>query len=129
MERRQAEEFAAMILVSGPAKKLTIYVVDGDTYMGRPVHKVLGELFMEKGMAGMTMVHGVAGYGPEGRYRTASLLRLSENLPLKLEVIDEEEKIESVLGEVCRIVTKGLVTVSDTDVVHCRSGNSSSDDG
>lgn len=102
----------------GPAKKLTIYVDDGDRHQGRLVHEVLLELFLNHKISGVTLFRGIAGYGSDKVFHTPRLLRLVENMPLKLEVVDTAEKIKALLPDICRIVEKGLVEVSDTEIIH-----------
>jgi PII-like signaling protein len=65
---------------------------------------------------------GVAGYGSHGVFHTAKMLELSTDLPVKIEVVDSEDMINSVLDDVTSVVEKGLVEVSDTNVVKCSAG-------
>lgn len=103
---------------NGPAKILTIYVDDGDRHEGRLVHEALLELFLAHRISGATIFRGVSGYGSDKVFHTPKLLRLTEDMPLKIEVIDRAEKIEAVLPAVRTIVEKGIVTISDALVVH-----------
>jgi PII-like signaling protein len=103
----------------GPAKKLTIYVDETDKFGGRPVYEVLLDIFYKSKIAGVSVFRGVAGYGSDGVFHTAKMLELSTSLPVKIEAVDSEEMINSVLPEVTGIVEKGLVEVSDTNVLAC----------
>jgi PII-like signaling protein len=107
---------------SGPAKKLTVYVDETDKFGGRPVYEVLLDIFYKRKIAGVSVFRGVAGYGSDGVFHTSKMLELSASLPVKIEVVDSEEMINSVLSEVTGIVEKGLVEVSDTSVVVCCRG-------
>jgi PII-like signaling protein len=108
---------------SGPAKKLTVYVDETDKFGGRPVYEVLLDIFYKRRIAGVSIFRGVAGYGSDGVFHTSKMLELSASLPVKIEVIDSEEMINSVLAEVTGIIEKGLVELSDTNVlVCCRRG-------
>ncbi len=109
-----------MTINPGPAKHLTILIDDGDSYKGRPVHQALMELFIEKNIAGATLFRGISGYGSDGVVHSSKLLRLTDSLPLRIDVFDLEEKIKAVLPAVCEIVTKGLVAVEDCTVVHSK---------
>lgn len=102
------------------AKKMTIYLDDGTKFQGKPVHKVLLNLFMEKKIAGATLFKGAAGYGGDMKMHSASVLRLTEDLPMKIEVVDAAEKIDSILDEVSKIAEKGFIDVADTEII-CRS--------
>ncbi len=109
---------------SGPARKLSVYVDETDKFGGRPVYEVLMDIFYKRKIAGVSVFRGVAGYGSDGVFHTSKMLELSSSLPVKIEAVDSEEMINSVLPEVAEIVGKGLVEVSDTNVIVCcrRSG-------
>ncbi len=100
-----------------PAKKMTIYLDDNTKYQGRAAYQAVLDLLMEKGVAGATLFKGAAGYGGDRKMHSASVLRLTEDLPLKIEVVDMEEKIEAVLKDIMEIVKKGMVILSDTEMV------------
>jgi PII-like signaling protein len=104
---------------SGPAKKLTVYVDETDKFGGRPVYEVLMDIFYKRKISGVSVFRGVAGYGSDGVFHTSKMLELSASLPVKVEAVDSEEMINSVLPEVTEIVEKGLVEVSDTNVIVC----------
>lgn len=107
---------------NGPAKKLTIYVDESDKSHGKPIYEVLLDIFYKKKIAGVSVFRGVAGYGSHGVFHTAKMLELSTDLPVKIEVVDSEDMINSVLDDVTSVVEKGLVEVSDTNVVKCSAG-------
>ena len=104
---------------NGPAKKLTIYVDESDKSHGKPIYEVLLDIFYKKKIAGVSVFRGVAGYGSHGVFHTAKMLELSTDLPVKIEVVDSEDMINSVLDDVTSVVEKGLIEVSDTNVIKC----------
>ncbi len=104
---------------NGPAKKLTIYVDETEKFHGRPVYEVLLDIFFKRKIAGASVFRGLAGYGSDGVLHTAKMLELSTTLPIKIEVVDSEEAIKDVLDDVASIVDKGLIEVSDTNVIKC----------
>lgn len=104
---------------SGPAKKLTIYVDEADKFHGKPVYEVLLDIFYKKKIAGASVFRGIGGYGSDGVFHTSKILELSTTLPVKLEVVDSEEMINDILPDVVSIVEKGLIEVSDTNVIKC----------
>ncbi len=104
---------------SGPAKKLTIYVDEADKFRGKPVYEVLVDIFYRRKIAGASVFRGIAGYGSDGVFHTAKILELSTTLPVKIEVVDSAEVINDVLPDVTSIVEKGLIEVSDTNVIKC----------
>lgn len=106
-------------MASEAAKKLTIYVDETDRFEGKPVYELLMDLLYRRGIAGVSAFRGVAGYGGDRVFHTAKMLELSTTLPIKIEVVDTEEKINSVLPAVCEMVRKGVVEVSDTLVMRC----------
>ncbi len=67
---------------------------------------------------GVPQTRGIAGYGSDKLFHTPKLLRLTEDMPLKIEVIETAEKIQEIIPEIKRIVEKGIVTVSDAVVIH-----------
>ncbi len=103
----------------GPAKKLTIYVDETDRYGKKPVYEVLIDIFYRKKIAGVSVFRGVAGYGTDGVYHSQKMLTLSDKMPMKIEVVDSEEMINRVLPDVYQVVQKGLIEVSDTNVIKC----------
>jgi len=106
--------------IAGAGKRLTIYIGEADKWRGRPLAQALVERLREAGVAGATVTRGVLGYGENSRMHTAQILRLSEDLPLVIDVIDTNERIESILPLVDEMVGEGLVVLSDVEVVHYR---------
>ena len=103
--------------IEGTAKRLTIYIGETDHYERKPLYKAIVEALRQKGIAGATVVRGIEGFGKTSRIHTAAILRLSEDLPIVIQVIDKEERIESVLPVIEDMVAKGLVTLEDVEVV------------
>lgn len=66
-----------------------------------------------------SVFRGVAGYGSEGKLHTTKILELSTTLPVKIEVVDSEEMIKIIMAEITSVVGKGLIEVSDTNVIKC----------
>ena len=106
----------------GPAKKLTIYVDESDKHGRKPVYEVLLDILYKKKIAGASVFRGMAGYGSDGVFHSAKMLALSAALPIKIEAVDSEELIRAVLPDITSIVQKGLVEVSDTEVMLCCGG-------
>lgn len=107
------------------AKKLTIYIDEKDKSHHRPVYEALLDILHRNGVAGASVFRGVSGYGADMVLHSSKMLDLSTNLPLKIEAVDTEAKIDSVLPEICEVVEKGLVEVSDTLVIRCDAGRKS----
>lgn len=99
------------------AQRLVIYIGESDRWRGKPLYAAILETLKKEGMAGATVIRGVAGYGAHSRIHTAAILRLSEDLPLVIHVIDSPEKIEKAIQLVSPMVREGLITVEDVRVV------------
>jgi hypothetical protein len=80
------------------------------------------ELFRQKGLAGATVLKGVAGFGPDSIIHQASFRRLSADLPLVIELVDTQEHLDGVLPEVDRMMSGGLVTMEKVRVVRYERG-------
>jgi PII-like signaling protein len=92
---------------------LSIYV-DEDEKLGRkPLYRAVLDLLWERDVHGVTVFKGVYGYGPDKKVHTARLLRASENLPVKIEVVETLEKVEEILPELEALLTRGLITVAE----------------
>lgn len=107
--------------IQGKAKSLTIYVGESDHYHHRPLYQVLVEALRERGLAGATVLRGIEGFGKASRIHTASILRLSEDLPVVINVVDNEERIASALPIIEEMVSEGLVTLADVEVIIYRA--------
>jgi PII-like signaling protein len=107
------------MVTKGPAKKLTVYLDETDKFHGKPVYEVLLDIFFKKKIMGASVFRGVAGYGSDGVFHTAKMLELSTSMPVKVEVVESEETINKVLPDVYHVVEKGMVEVTDTNVVKC----------
>ena len=106
--------------ITGPAKMLKIYIGESDKWHGKPLSTELVQRLRAEGMAGATVLRAVEGFGANSRVHTAHILRLSEDLPLVVEVIDRPDRIEHILPTIDEMVGDGLVTMLDVQVVHYR---------
>jgi len=112
--------------ITGPAKCVRIYIGESDQWHGKPLYTAIVERLRQHDVAGATVLHGIEGYGANSRIHTARILRLSEDLPVVIEVVDVAERIETVLPLLDEMVTEGLVTIEDVEVikyVHSAGGN------
>ncbi len=109
--------------VEGRAKLLSIYLGESDHLEHRPLYEVIIERLRERGLAGATVLRGVEGFGRHSRIHTASILRLSEDLPIVVQAVDTEEKIRAALPAIDELVTEGMVTLTDVDVIVYRSSD------
>jgi uncharacterized protein len=101
---------------------LRIFVGESDKHEGKPLYEWLVLKAREAGLAGATVLRGIEGFGAHSRLHTAKILRLSEDLPIVIEVVDGREKIEAFLPVIDHPITEGLATVERVQVRFYRSG-------
>ena len=105
------------MLTKGPAKKLVVYVNALQHFRHQPLYEAIVEFLYRHGCAGATVTRCVAGYGRTGTFHESKLFSLSDDVPMRIEVIDTERKIMGVLPFVYDMVGDGLIEVQDTDVI------------
>ncbi len=99
------------------AKKLSIYVDETDKIMGKPIYEIVMEICYRNKVSGVSVFRGVAGYGGDRIFHTSKILELSTSLPVKIEAVDSEDIMSQILPEICAVVVKGLVEISDTIII------------
>ena len=97
---------------------LRIFIGESDTFEGKPLHRYLLELFRKEGLAGATVVRAISGYGKTSRLHTTSVLRLSTDLPLVIEVADRKEKIDAVKPKLEGVINGGLITEERIRIIY-----------
>ena len=102
--------------ITGPGLRMRIYVGETDHWHGRPLYDALVIRAREMGLAGATVVRGVEGFGAHSRLHTAKVLRLSENLPMVVEIVDREERVRAFMDECDAMIDGGLVTVEPVEI-------------
>ncbi|MCE4624923.1 MAG: DUF190 domain-containing protein [Desulfurococcales archaeon] len=98
--------------------RLRIYIGESDKYKGKPLYMHILKLLKESGIRGATVYRGIAGYGSHSLIHTVNILRLSEDLPIVIEVIDESHKIDKVLPLIEDLVEEGLITIDPVRLVY-----------
>ena len=106
--------------LEGECKLLRIYIGESDQWQHRPLYEEIVRLARERGLAGTTVLRGIEGFGASSRLHTARILRLSEDLPLVIEIVDAAEQIDAFVQEIDEIVGDGLVTVERVEVLSYR---------
>lgn len=106
---------------------LRIFVGESDRWQHRPLYEAIVVKARQAHLAGATVLHGRMGYGAHSKLHTAKVLRLSEDLPIIIEIVDERSKIEQFLPALEEMVKEGLVTLENVDVVWYRAGNDVND--
>jgi uncharacterized protein len=110
------------VKIPGEGKLLRIFIGEQDKWKNRPLCEAIVNLAKEKGMAGATAIKGFLGFGCKSRLHTTKLLRLSEDLPIVIEIVDSEEKIQAFLPSLDEMVKEGLITLEKATVVMYRAG-------
>jgi PII-like signaling protein len=99
---------------------LRIFVGESDRFEGRPLYEAIVLKAREVGLAGATVLRSPMGYGANSRLHTAKILRLSDDLPMVIEIVDEEAKINGFLPVLDGMMGGGLVTLEKIKVIHYR---------
>lgn len=104
----------------GERTLMRIFIGESDKYQGMPLADALVRRMREKGLAGVTVLRGVAGFGASSRLHTDRVLRLSLDLPLIVEVVETEEAIQAILPDLDEMIDGGLVTLERARVIMYR---------
>lgn len=99
---------------------LRIFVDETDTYKGKPLYEAIVLKARELNLAGATVFRGIMGYGAHSRIHTAKILRISEDMPFVIEIVDAEENINKIMPFLDKSVREGLVTLERVKVVKYR---------
>lgn len=102
------------------AELLRIFIGESDKHKGRPLYEVIVKMAREAGLAGATVLRSTLGFGASSRLHSAKILRLSEDLPMVIEIVDKPERIEGFLPSLEGLVEGGLITVEDIRVITYR---------
>ena len=102
------------------AQLLRVFIGESDKYHGHPLYEEIVRAARKRGMAGATVLRGILGFGANSRIHTAKILRLSEDLPLVIEIVDKPERIEEFLPELDSMIKEGLITLEKAQVIAYR---------
>ena len=102
---------------------LRIFIGESDRHDGKPVYEQIVRKARELGLAGATVIRGIMGYGAASRIHTAKVLRLSEDLPVVVEIVDTRENIDKLVPFLDEVVTEGLVTMEKAKIIKYRHGH------
>lgn len=103
--------------IASQAKRLRIYIGESDLWKRRSLFHAIVEKAKELDMAGATVVRGLMGYGANSRIHTASIVDLSSDLPILIELIDSEEYIKKLLPYLDEMLEEGMITIDDVEVI------------
>jgi hypothetical protein len=103
--------------LTGICQRLTIYIGESDTANHKPLATEIVQRAHASGMAGITVLRGVVGYGASNHIHTTRILSLSADLPIVIDIVDERERIQRFVTDIEKLIEKGLVTVEDVQVI------------
>jgi len=103
--------------IEGEARRVRVYIGESDQWHGKPLYTAIVERCRAEGLAGATVLRGIESYGANSRIHTARILRLSEDLPVIIDIVDRAERIDTLLPILDEMVTEGLITLEEIHVV------------
>ena len=113
--------------ITGEGKLLRIFIGESDRYHGRALYEVIVRKARELGLAGATVWRGIEGYGAASRIHTTKILRLSEDLPVLIEIVDTEERIRAALTVLDALIDEagggGLITLEKAEIIKYTHGS------
>lgn len=107
--------------LEGEGLLVRIFVGESDRWDGVPLYEAIVQRAREKGLAGATVLRGIEGFGAHNLIHTTRILRLSEDLPIVIEIVDRKEPIEAFLPELDAMIPEGLVTLEPVQVILYRA--------
>ena len=106
-----------MTRLTGNALRLTVYIGENDTWHHKPLYAEIVHRAHAAGLAGASVFRGIEGFGASSLIHTSRLLSLSEDLPVAVVIVDDEERVRAFLPQLDELVTEGLVTLDDCEVI------------
>ena len=110
--------------IEGEGKLLRVFIGESDRYKGRPLFEAIVRKARTLGLAGATVWQGIEGFGARSRIHTAKILRLSEDLPVIVEIVDSDDKIRRLLPHIDEMMeaahSGGLVTLEKAEIIRYR---------
>ena len=97
------------MLQPGKAVKVTIYLSDGATHHGVPLYSSILDFLFYRGIAGATVIKGIAGFGADHHMHSSNFVEISDRLPIKIEFIEAREKVDALLGKLEDLAGSGLI--------------------
>jgi hypothetical protein len=101
---------------------LRVFIGESDKWQGKPLYEAIVLKARELHLAGATVLRGPMGFGARSRLHTVKVLRLSEDLPMVIEIVDSKEKIDELLPHLDEMVGEGLITLEKVQVIRYRAG-------
>ena len=112
--------------IEGTGLLARIYIGESDTWHGRPLYEAIVHLLRKRGLAGATVLRGIEGFGAKQHLHWTRILSLSSDLPVLIEVVDQEDRVRAVLPELDAMVGEGLITLERVEVITYRGSAATS---
>lgn len=113
-----------MSRLEGEQALMRIFIGEGDRWHGKPLYEAIVERLRESGCAGATVLKGAMGYGASSVIHTDRILRLSEDLPVVIEVVDTAERVQDLLPLLDEMISGGMITLEKAHVIRYRAEKS-----
>jgi uncharacterized protein len=107
--------------IEGQGLLARIYIGESDSWHGRPLYEAIVHMLRDRGIAGATVLRGIEGFGARQHLHTSRILSLSTDLPVLIEVVDQEDRVRAVLPEIDGMVGDGLITLERVEVIAYRA--------
>jgi PII-like signaling protein len=104
------------MLNAGKAVKVSIYLSEGSKHHGVPTYSSIIDFLFYRGVSGATVLKGVAGFGADHHMHSASIVEISDHLPLKIEFVESREKVTELLGKLEELAGTGMIEIQETTV-------------
>jgi uncharacterized protein len=105
------------VKIEGPAVRLTIFLGEDDIWHHKPLYHEIVHRAHAAGLAGASVLRGIEGYGASSRVHTTRLLSLSQDLPIAIVIVDQDDRIRAFLPQLDDLVTEGLVILDPVEVI------------
>ena len=109
--------------LEGEGKLLRLFIGESDTWHGKALYHAIVERVRQEGLAGATVLRGIEGFGADSHLHTSRILRLSEDLPVVIEIVDTPEQIDRVVPILDEMVGEGMLTLERVQIVSYRSSD------
>jgi PII-like signaling protein len=109
-----------MTKIEGDGQLLRIFIGESDSWHGKPLYEAIVQRVREHGLAGATVIRGIEGFGASSHLHTSRILRLSQDLPVVIEIVETAERIDEILPILDDMVVDGLVTLEKAHVITYR---------
>ena len=113
--------------IEGEGQLLRIFIGESDFWRGKPLYEAIVLFAREKGLAGATVIRGTQGFGAHSRLHTAKILRLSEDLPIIVEIVDIPERIQSIIPQLDEMIHEGMMTLERVHIIAYRANETKKD--